>query len=136
MFIPNEGALQLMRSIEPSLWYEAYDQKVIITSELSLFSLLKMIENYWAQVQQQRNQDKIIKAAENMLDRMAALYDLVDDVEKAFKNVENKFESVKSKMLVGRQSIATSARQVIESGVKSQRMEERLSNDNSFLIED
>ena len=136
MFIPNEGALQLMRSLEPSLWYEAYDQKVIITSELSLFSLLKMIENYWAQVQQQRNQDKIIKAAENMLDRMAALYDLVDDVEKAFKNVENKFESVKSKMLVGRQSIATSARQVIESGVKSQRMEERLSNDNSFLIED
>jgi DNA anti-recombination protein RmuC len=135
MFIPNEGALQLMRSLEPSLWYEAYDQKVIITSDLSLFSLLKMIENYWAQVQQQRNQDKIIKAAENMLDRMAALYDLVDDVEKAFKNVENKFESVKSKMLVGRQSIATSARQVIESGVKSQRMEERLNGDTSFLIE-
>ncbi len=135
MFIPNEGALQLMRELEPSLWYEAYNQKVIIASELSLFSLLKMIENYWAQVEQQRNQDKIIKAAENMLDRMAALYDLVDDVEKAFKNVENKFESVKSKMLVGRQSIATSARQVIESGVKSQRMEERLNGDTSFLIE-
>ena len=124
-----------MRELDPSLWYEAYNQKVIIASELSLFSLLKMIENYWAQVEQQRNQDKIIKAAENMLDRMAALYDLVDDVEKAFKNVENKFESVKSKMLVGRQSIATSARQVIESGVKSQRMEERLNGDTSFLIE-
>ena len=135
MFVPNEGALQLMRELDPSLWYEAYNQKVIIASELSLFSLLKMIENYWAQVEQQRNQDKIIKAAENMLDRMAALYDLVDDVEKAFKNVENKFESVKSKMLVGRQSIATSARQVIESGVKSQRMEERLNGDTSFLIE-
>lgn len=135
MFIPNEGALQLMRELEPSLWYEAYNQKVIIASELSLFSLLKMIENYWAQVEQQRNQDKIIKAAVNMLERVAALYEMIEDVEKAFKTVENKFESVKSKMMVGRQSIATSARQVIESGVKSQRMEERLNDDATFLIE-
>ncbi|MBR2475051.1 MAG: DNA recombination protein RmuC, partial [Bacteroidaceae bacterium] len=52
MFIPNENALILMRETEPKLWYEAYNQKVIITSELSLFSLLKMIENYWAQAVQ------------------------------------------------------------------------------------
>ena len=135
MFIPNEGALQLMRELEPKLWYEAYNQKVIIASELSLFSLLKMIENYWAQLQQQRNQEKIIKAAENMLERVSMLYDLFDDVEKAFKNVENKFAGVKGKMLIGKQSMATSARQVIESGVKSQKLEERLNDDNTFLIE-
>ena len=82
MFIPNEGALQLMRDIEPSLWYEAYNQKVIITSELSLFSLLKMIENYWAQVVQQRNQEKIIVAAENMLNRLGDLFKMVEDIEK------------------------------------------------------
>ena len=63
------------------------------------------------------------------------LYDLFDDVEKAFKNVENKFVSIKGKMLVGRQSIATSARQVIESGVKSQKLEDRFNDDNTFLIE-
>lgn len=136
MFIPNEGALQLMRKIEPSLWYTAYDQKVIITSELSLFSLLKMIENYWAQVQQQRNQDKIIKAAENMLDRVAELYKMVDDLEDAFKSVEEKFEDAKRKMLTGKKSITTSARQVIESGVKSAKLEKRLSDNNTIMIEE
>ncbi len=135
MFIPNEGALQLMRDIEPSLWYEAYDKKVIITSELSLFSLLKMIENYWAQMEQQNNQDKIISAAENMLERVEALYNMMGDVEKAFANVEKKFQDVKGKLYSGRQSIATSARQVIASGVKSAKIEKRLSEGQINLIE-
>ncbi len=135
MFIPNEGALQLMRKLEPSLWYTAYDQKVIITSELSLFSLLKMIENYWAQVQQQRNQDKIIKSAENMLERVAALYEMIEDVEKTFKTVETKLENVKIKMS-GKQGIIVSAKQVIDSGVKSAKMEKRLSADNTIMIEE
>lgn len=134
MFIPNENALQLMRDLEPSLWYEAYDNKVIITSELSLFSLLKMIENYWAQIIQQRNQDKIIKSAENMLERLSSLYEMMDDVEKAFRNVETKFDNVKNKMLTGKQSVAVSARQVIESGVKSAKMEQKLSDSETFMI--
>ena len=134
MFIPNENALQLMRDLEPSLWYEAYDNKVIITSELSLFSLLKMIENYWAQIIQQRNQDKIIKSAENMLERLGSLYEMMDDVEKAFRNVETKFDNVKNKMLTGKQSVAVSARQVVESGVKSAKMEQKLSDSEIFMI--
>ena len=135
MFIPNENALQLMREAEPSLWYEAYDRKVIITSELSLFSLLKMIENYWAQVEQQRNQDKIVRAAENMLERLEALYEMINDVEKAFRGVETKFEAVKGKMLTGKQSVATSARQVIESGVKSVKIEKRLLESDDLYID-
>ncbi|MBR4119520.1 MAG: DNA recombination protein RmuC [Bacteroidales bacterium] len=135
MFIPNENALILMRETEPKLWYEAYNQKVIITSELSLFSLLKMIENYWAQVVQQRNQEKIIVAAENMLNRLGDLFKMVEDIEKAFESVGTKFSDVKKKMLTGGQSVATSAKQIIESGVKSAKMEKRLSDNDYLMIE-
>lgn len=135
MFIPNENALMLMRETEPQLWYEAYNQKVIITSELSLFSLLKMIENYWAQVVQQRNQEKIIVAAENMLNRLGDLFKMVEDIEKAFETVGTKFSDVKKKMLTGGQSVATSAKQIIESGVKSAKMEKRLSDNDYLMIE-
>jgi len=135
MFIPNENALILMRETEPKLWYEAYNQKVIITSELSLFSLLKMIENYWAQVVQQRNQEKIIVAAENMLNRLGDLFKMVEDIEKAFEVVGTKFSDVKKKMLTGGQSVATSAKQIIDSGVKSAKMERRLSDNEMLLID-
>lgn len=135
MFIPNENALMLMRETEPQLWYEAYNQKVIITSELSLFSLLKMIENYWAQVVQQRNQEKIIVAAENMLNRLGDLFKMVEDIEKAFESVGTKFSDVKKKMLTGGQSVATSAKQIIESGVKSAKMEKRLLDNDYLMIE-
>ena len=135
MFIPNENALILMRETEPKLWYEAYNQKVIITSELSLFSLLKMIENYWAQAVQQRNQEKIIVAAENMLNRLGDLFKMVEDIEKAFEVVGTKFSDVKKKMLTGGQSVATSAKQIIDSGVKSAKMEKRLSDNEMLLID-
>lgn len=126
MFIPNEGALQLMRETEHSLWYEAYDQKVIITSELSLFALLKMIENYWAQVEQQRNQDSIIRSAENMLGRVVELYKLISDMQALFGKVEEQFSKVKKKLHDGNQSIATSANQLMRLGVKSTKADKQI----------
>lgn len=135
MFIPNENALMLMRETESQLWYEAYNQKVIITSELSLFSLLKMIENYWAQVVQQRNQEKIITAAENMLNRLEDLFKMVDDIEKSFEVVGKKFSDVKKKMLTGGQSVATSAKQVLNSGIKSLKIEKRFSDEEPLMID-
>ena len=118
MFIPNEGAFQLMREAEPSLWYEAYSNKIIITSELSLFSLLKMIENFWIQVEQQKNMDDIVKAAENMLARVGEFYKIVTDLEEQFAKVQGKFADAKKKLHDGRQSIAVSARQLVKLGVK------------------
>lgn len=118
MFIPNEGAFQLMREAEPSLWYEAYSNKIIITSELSLFSLLKMIENFWIQVEQQKNMDDIVKAAENMLARVGEFYKIVTDLEEQFAKVQGKFADAKKKLHDGRQSISVSARQLVKLGVK------------------
>ena len=94
-----------------------------------------MIENYWAQVVQQRNQEKIIVAAENMLNRLGDLFKMVEDIEKAFETVGTKFSDVKKKMLTGGQSVATSAKQIIESGVKSAKMEKRLSDNDYLMIE-
>lgn len=119
MFVPNEGAFQLMRDTEPSLWYDAYQNKIIITSELSLFSLLKMIENFWIQVEQQKNQDEIIRAAENMLSRVGEFYKMMNEIEQMFNKVQIKFDEAKGKLRDGRQSIAVSGRQLVKLGVKS-----------------
>jgi DNA recombination protein RmuC len=127
MFVPNEGALQLMREAEPSLWYEAYDEKVIITSELSLFALLKMIENYWAQVEQQRNQESIIDSAEKMLDRVAGFYKQIGELEALFGKVDAQFVNLKNKLYDGNKSIATYANQLMKLGVKSTKANKQLS---------
>ncbi|MEG1574775.1 MAG: DNA recombination protein RmuC [Bacteroidales bacterium] len=119
MFVPNEGAFQLMRDTEPSLWYDAYQNKVIITSELSLFSLLKMIENFWVKVEQNKNREEIIRAAENMLSRVGDFYKTVTEMEDIFFKMQNKFTEAKGKLCDGRQSIAVSGRQLVKLGVKS-----------------
>lgn len=119
MFIPNEGALQLMRETDPTLWYDAYNDKIIIAGELSLFSLLKMIENFWTQIQQQKNQEEIIKTAERMLERVGEFNKIIIDIEDTFGKVQSKFVLAKNKLTDGKQSIAVSGRQLVSLGIKS-----------------
>ena len=86
-----------------------------------------MIENYWAQVLQQRNQESIIRSAENMLNRVAEFYKHIEELETLFGKVDDQFVKVKKKLYDGNKSIATSANQLMKLGVKSTKANKQLS---------
>ena len=71
MFIPNYGALQLAKTLVPGIFQEAYQQGVLLTTEETLMPFLRMIRVAWTNYEQARNQEKIIKAAQAMIDRVA-----------------------------------------------------------------
>ena len=117
MFIPNYGSLQLAKSLVPNLFNEAYEQGVLIATEETLMPFLRMIRIAWTNYDQVRNQEKIIKAAQNMIDRV---YDfskahaaMGDKLHEALKQ----YDFVSAKIDEGGQSILTSARQLIKLGV-------------------
>ena len=51
MFIPNEGAFQLMLEKAPRLWQEARDRNVLIVSQMTLLIVLNMIQMVWKQAE-------------------------------------------------------------------------------------
>ncbi|MEG1622046.1 MAG: DNA recombination protein RmuC [Alistipes sp.] len=118
MFIPNEGAFQLMMQEEPSLWHDAYDRKIIITSQLALFSMLRLIQVSWLHIEQQRNQEQILKHASLMLKRVAEFNKYFEEIGAKLTAATNSFAAAKGKLIDGQQSIAVSGRKLQELNVK------------------
>lgn len=118
MFIPNEDAFQLMMQREPRLWHEAYERKVIITSQLALFSMLRLIQISWLRVEQQRNQEQILVHAANLMKRVGEFNRHFEEIGDKLAAATQAFGQAKNKLLDGRQSIAVSGRKLAELGAK------------------
>ena len=117
MFIPNYGSLQLAKTLAPNIFQEAYQQGVLLTTEETLMPFLRMIRIAWTNYDQARNQEKIIKAAQTMIDRVA-------DFAKAHATMGDKlhaaldeYEKVSAKIGDSGNSIITSAKQLLKLGV-------------------
>ena len=117
MFIPNYGALQLAKFLAPNIFQEAYQQGVLLTTEETLMPFLRMIRIAWTNYDQARNQEKIMKAAQTMVDR-------VYDFSKAHAAMGDKlhaaldeYDKVSAKIGEGGNSILTSARQLLKLGI-------------------
>ena len=117
MFIPNYSSLQLAKTLAPNIFQEAYRQEVLLTTEETLMPFLRMIRIAWTNYDQARNQEKIIKAAQTMVDR-------VYDFSKAHAAMGDKlhaaleeYDKVSLKIGESGNSILTSARQLLKLGV-------------------
>ena len=78
MFVPQEAAMQLAVSADPSLWNYAFERKVVITGEQNLFSLLRLLQIAWTQQRQADNQEREQTIFEDGV-HIALLDALIDD---------------------------------------------------------
>ncbi|MCR5561656.1 MAG: DNA recombination protein RmuC [Bacteroidales bacterium] len=92
MFIPIEGAFQLMQQEAPLLWQKARDERVLIVSQMSLSVVLNMVLIAWRQHDQQRNIEEVygtaaelMSALGNWMDTYARLGDAIEKVGGAYR---------------------------------------------------
>ena len=117
MFVPNYGSLQLAKSLAPNLFNEAYSQGVLLATEETLMPFLRMIRIAWTNYDQVRNQEKIIKAAQNMIDRVYDFSKAHATMGEKLHDALKQYDAVSAKIDESGQSILTSARQLIKLGV-------------------
>ncbi|KGN90857.1 hypothetical protein HQ45_01705 [Porphyromonas crevioricanis] len=92
LFVPIEGALQTAISYDDKLWEEAYKQQVMLVSPLQLIPVLKLVSDMWAMHKQQQNVQEI-------MDRVAKMYDKLVLVDESFCKVENSIEVAQKQIL-------------------------------------
>ena len=117
MFIPNYGSLQLAKTLAPNIFMEAYKQGVLITTEETLMPFLRMIRIAWTNYDQARNQEKIIKAAQTMVDRVYDFAKAHAAMGEKLKAAQDEYDKVSAKISESGNSILTSARQLLKLGV-------------------
>ena len=117
MFIPNYSALQLAKTLAPNIFQEAYQQGVLLTTEETLMPFLRMIRIAWTNYDQARNQEKIIKAAQTMIDRVADFTKAHAAMGDKLHAALDEYDRVSAKISDSGNSILTSARQLIKLGI-------------------
>ena len=135
MFMPRDMAFRVALEADPMLWQEAYQKNVLIATEQTIMPFLKIIQLTWNKFQQDTNTQKSTVAAQNMIDRVGAFYDAYIDLGKKLKSVTSAYNSGISKLKEGGQSITTSAKQVMELGVKRSKGKEFIVPDQMIEIE-
>lgn len=122
MFVPNESAMQLALYEDVSLWREAFENGVFITSEQNLLALLRMIQLAWSQVKQARNQQDIFDEVNKLLDRVGDFMKKYDTLGKMIDDLQNSYDDTRKKLYNGKQSVVKAAEKLLDMGGKSEKL--------------
>ena len=92
-----------------------------MTSEETLLTFVRMIVLGWRNVEQVRNQQKIIDAASRMIDRVADFSKFYATIGKTLEDAQKAYNDGKAKLGDSGQSILVSANQIKSLGVPSKK---------------
>ena len=112
MYVANYGALALARTLEPEIVNEAFRQNVLITTEETIMPFLRVLHTAWVNVDQIRNQEKLIKAAGQIVERVQDYCEANAAVGDALKKAVDAHEKGTRKLQDGGQSIIRAALEV------------------------
>lgn len=121
MFIPNDGALQLVMTECPQLWRDAFEKNVFIAGSQTLVAALRIIDLAWVNVQQNRNTQRIIDEARKLIDRVERFHELFQKAGQKLTEATQLYHDMAEKMYDGRQSIVGAGRSLEELGVKGKK---------------
>lgn len=117
MFIPNYGAFQLAKMKDPGIFDWAFEHNVLITTEETLIPFLRLIRSAWVQKEQMENISEIVKAAQNMVNRVALFCEENTKIKNALDAVLTRFNKNTERLTESQQSIVSAAWDAIEHGI-------------------
>ncbi len=117
MFVPQEAALQLAISADPTLWSYAFEKNVVITGEQNLYSLLRLLQIAWVQQRQVKNLEKVFELASTLVDRVGLFFERFNKIGNNLETASKSYQEAR-KSLHGSQSFVATAHKLIGMGAK------------------
>ena len=105
MFVPNEPAFLDALKEDHSIWSDAYDKKVIISSPTNLFALLKIVDDLWRRDDQTKNQENIIKFGVALYEQLIAFTSALEGVGSSLEQAQAKYDEAYKRLCKGNNNI-------------------------------
>ena len=121
MFVPHVPALRDAIQEEPTMWQEAMQKKVFIADEQTLYAALRIIRITWTHIDQEQSHRHLYELAQEMIDRTGIFLRDYDNIGEKLRQATEAYETSKKKLLPGGQSIATTAKKILNLGVSNTR---------------
>ena len=105
MFIPNEPAFLDALKEDNTIWSDAYEKKVIISSPTNLFALLKIVDDLWRRDEQNKNHENIIKLGVTLYDQLVAFSTTLEGVVTSLEQAQAKYDEAYKRLHTGNNNI-------------------------------
>lgn len=119
MFVPNEPAFLLALQNDNTLWSDAYNKKVIVSSPTNLFALLKIVDDLWRRDNQSKNAITIATEGANLYDKFVGFAETLADLGKNLDSTNKSYEKALNQLKTGKGNLVTRAEKLRELGVKA-----------------
>ncbi len=106
MFIPNEPAFLAALQADNTIWSDAYNKKVIISSPTNLFALLKLVDDLWKRNAQSKNTEAIVKNATKLFEQLVSFTGSLEEASKALDTARVKYDDAFKRLHTGNDNIA------------------------------
>jgi DNA recombination protein RmuC len=119
MFVPSEPAFIEALKKEQSLWAEAYNRKIIISSPTNLFALLKIVDDLWKRDTQSRNYLEIARQGGALYDKFAGFVASLEAVGDSIERAQKSYDKALGQLKTGKGNLVTSSERLLKLGVKA-----------------
>jgi len=105
MFVPVENALLLALENESNLFEYAFKKRVVLVSPSTLLVSLRAIESSWRFEKQAKNIEEVVKAAENLYDKVRGFTEDFEKIGKNLDNAQKSYLSAKNRLVSGKGNV-------------------------------
>ncbi|WP_299222322.1 DNA recombination protein RmuC [uncultured Alistipes sp.] len=105
MFVPNEPAFLEALKADRTIWSDAYDRKVVISSPTNLFALLRLVADLWKYADQDRNTKEIASCGLKLYEQLVAFTSSLEGVGTALGKARDAYDDAYKRLCTGNDNI-------------------------------
>lgn len=119
MFVPIEPAFGLAVQGDANIFYEAFENNIVIVSPSTLLATLRTIASIWKQEKQTKNAIEIAKESGEMYDKFVNFVNDLIEVGKKMDSAKSSYTDAMKKLSEGSGNLVSRSQKLKEMGVKS-----------------
>lgn len=116
LFVPIESAFTLAMELEPKLFVDALNKRIMLVSPTTLMMALRIIDNLWQVEKQNRNAQDIAQRAGALYDKLQGVVEEVDKLGKQLGTVQGTYDTLYGRLASGRGNLVGQAEKLRELG--------------------
>ena len=116
LFIPIESAFTLAMELDPKLFVDAFNKRIMLVSPTTLMMALRIIDNLWQVEKQNRNAQDIAQRAGALYDKLHGVVQEVDKLGKQIGTLQGTYDTLYGRLAGGRGNLVGQAEKLRELG--------------------